>query len=92
MEVLLIDSRGGVYIPQMFTNMIDGNWKNIDQEDIDVLSMGPDHEEYWDAWDHVMNNVYFIDKNKNKWVLNHDEDLWMINTDHPNYELDQDEA
>jgi hypothetical protein len=92
MEVLLIDARCGVYIPKMFTNLINDSWKNIDQEDIDVLGMGPDHEEYWDTWNHVIANTYYLDKNNNKWILSEDQDLWMVNTDDINYELVQDEA
>lgn len=76
LSLLLSDSRG-VYIPRDFVNNFDLNKWHIDQKYIDVLS-SPDDEFYWDYWDVVCGNAYYIDEQCNKWVLHQDGDLLAI--------------
>jgi len=75
-QLLLSDSRG-IYIPRDFVECFDLNQWNIDSKYIERLS-SPDNEYYWDNWELVLNNAYFIDNNGNKWQLWQDGDLWAI--------------
>ena len=51
---LIADNHWGIYIPQFVAES--GILSGIDQEDIDILRAGPDHEWYWETWDAVLNN------------------------------------
>lgn len=75
-SLLLSDSRG-VYIPRDFVNNFDLDKWHVKEDYQDVLS-SLDNEWYWDVWDEVLNNAYFVDDSGNKWVLHQDGDLWAI--------------
>lgn len=72
----IVDSHHGIYIPQVFITDFEG-WKNIKEEDADILKDGPEHEYYWDAWDTVLQNAYFAD-GCTIWRLHQDADLFAI--------------
>jgi len=75
-SLVLSDIRG-VYIPRDFVNNFDLDKWHIDPKYIDFLS-SPDNEWYWDYWDVVCGNAYFIDESCNKWHLWQDGDLLAI--------------
>jgi len=77
---LLVSDAMGVYIPQIFARFDFTNWTGIDQEDIEILLRGPDHEDsenYWDAWSMVVINAVHTDPYGNRWRLHQDGDLWI---------------
>lgn len=74
LALLLSDNRG-IYIPQDFIECFD--WEGIDEDDANVLSEGPDHEDYWEAWDNVLNDAYYTDGDKT-FGLYQDGDLFAI--------------
>lgn len=53
---LIVDGGWGVYAPKMVAEYGWLREGGIDQEDIKVLLSGPDHELYWETWDHVLSN------------------------------------
>ena len=70
------DSARGIYIPQYFAETyVKSRWKYIDESDISVLRIGPDHEQYWDAWDNILDNAETTDG----WTLYQDGDLFVVN-------------
>lgn len=75
--VLMISDNYGVYIPQNFVNDVDLNAWHVKPEDAEILAQGPDHENYWDAWDSVLNDAYFMDGDA-KYTLHQDGDLWAV--------------
>jgi len=86
--ILLIDGHHGVYIPQIFaSNFPTTDW-GVTEEQADILLRGPDleenAEEYWDAWDRVLNNAEWHSGNgegeSEKFVLYPGEcgDLFMV--------------
>lgn len=77
-SVLFADSARGIYIPQHFAESIDvEKWKYVTTEDLDILRAGPDHDDYWEAWDCVLNDAETTDGG----VLHQDGDLWLIYAD-----------
>lgn len=74
---LLIDSRNGTYIPQIFVEDYSHyNW-NIKKQDMETLK-NPDNEWYWESWENVINTAYYMDNDGVKWTLHHDGDLFAI--------------
>lgn len=75
-KLLLSDVRG-VYIPRDFVHNFDIDKWHIDSKYVHLLS-SPDDEFYWDYWDVVCSNAYFVDELGNKWTLYQDCDLLAI--------------
>ena len=76
-NLLLSDCRG-VKIPQDFYNNFDlEKWhikKSYFLNNLDKVHS----ENYWSAWEEVLNNAYYLDDNGNKFVLYQDGDLFGI--------------
>lgn len=78
-ELLLSDSRG-IYIPRDFYEGFDLDKWNLKAEDLTELS-DPENDNYWDTWELVLNNAYFVIDGK-KYTLYQDGDLLAIAYDH----------
>ncbi len=52
----ILDGHHGIYIPQIFAEQYP-EWAKYD-EDMEVLKAGPEHEDYWEAWDSVLGSEY----------------------------------
>lgn len=92
--LLLSDSRG-VYIPQHFAQDfaivgVDGledapgllAWRGIKPKDVETLRAGPDEEWYWEAWDSVLNNAFWLSEDGWRFTLSQDGDLWALCYEH----------
>ena len=75
-EILLSDNRG-IYIPQNFAEGFAG-WSGINIEDLETIEKGPETEYYWEAWDSVLNDAFYVDKEGHHWRLYQDGDLFAI--------------
>jgi len=75
-KILLSDSNG-VYIPKMFVNGFEG-WKNITDQDIEILNEGIDGNLYWDTWDNVIQKTEYVDEEGHIWHLYQDGDLFAV--------------
>lgn len=74
---MIVDGAHGIYVPQVFAQKFDlTEWKGIDPSDIEILAAGPDHGQYWDAWDEILMNAS-IDRDGRTWHLVQDGDLFM---------------
>lgn len=75
--VLMVNSAYGVYIPQTFIETSSEEILKQIPEDIkrDLLE-GPDHENYWDSYDSLLNITF--KHNSQKLFLEAVEDLWLI--------------
>ena len=74
----LIDSNRGIYIPQQFVrNWSDSVQSGMDEEQKTILLAGPQHSQYWDVWEEVVNEVVFLfDSEKHN--LYEDGDLFAV--------------
>lgn len=80
---LLVDSHHGIYIIQFFCQQYAPYITNIDKvkEDLDICLAGPDHEDYYDAWSNLIDNVEFTNDKGEKYTIGNLEDegdLWAI--------------
>lgn len=76
---LILDDNRGIYIPLNFVQDFDlEQFSGWEQDDIDTIQDGPDNEQYWDAWDRILNNIYHVDQNGYKWILEQDGAVWMV--------------
>ena len=74
----IIDSNRGIYIPQQFAKIWgDSVQSGMDEEQKTILLAGPDHLEYWDVWEEVVNDcVFLFDSEKHN--LYEDGDLFAV--------------
>lgn len=76
------DSARGIYIPQHFAESVNVDMlSGVDSADMDILRAGPDHENYWDSWQDVLDSAELTDSDGNVWILHQDGDLWVIARD-----------
>ena len=76
---LLCDSHHGIYIPQiMVGRLVSSGWQGISDWCLEVLSAGPYHDDYWEAWEQVLGHATFTDESGSTWYLYHDGDLWAV--------------
>jgi hypothetical protein len=77
--ILYSDSARGVYIPQHFIETFNLNdLRGVGLDEILELRKGPEADQYWDAWDMVLQNAYTVSDTGVRYTLHHDGDLWMI--------------
>lgn len=77
----IVDGSWGIYVPQCFAERFSMDKWHVTPEDADILMAGPDHEYYWDAWDDVLNNAYFITDDDRTLMLYQDGDLFAYDHD-----------
>lgn len=65
---VLVDSHHGVYVPQLFARCYAEEF-SLRAADIAVLEAGPDHPDYWEAWDSVLDSSERVDMLGHKWRL-----------------------
>ena len=70
---LILDSRHGVYIPEIFGRC----YEDRIPERLYSFLQDPEREEYWNAWEWVLDNVT-IEIDGQPHYLWHDGDLWAI--------------
>ena len=80
--ILYANDARGVYIPQYFAESIVREClSGVSEEDMKILLVGPDHEQYWDAWCDVCDNAILTDEQGVTFNLYQDGDLWLVPTD-----------
>ena len=78
MKILLIDGARGQYVPQAFAQQTPREWlSGCKEADFSALLSGPDHADYWEAWEDVLNHATLTFQGK-KFYLWQDGDLWAI--------------
>lgn len=83
---LLLDGNRGIYLPQHFAESLLHSdlyirW-NVSLANYKILLAGPNHEHYWDAWAHVLDNARFRDDAGFDWYLYQDGDLFVYRADY----------
>lgn len=78
--ILFLDGSRGIYIPQAFAESIKLPALSglRDGDTLDILRVGPDHEFYWEAWEHVLNNATVTDDDGVEFSVYQDGDCWLV--------------
>jgi len=80
---LLLGECRGVYIPQHFVEDFNLYEFNIEPESwaVEICKEGPEHEDYWDAWQDILDNAKHQDNEGHTWRLHQDGDLFLVRED-----------
>jgi len=81
-ELLVLDSHG-IYIPKLFCQAYRTYITNMDKvkDEFDICAQGPDHDEYWEAWDDLMRDVELTNDEGIKMTIGYlpeCSDLWAF--------------
>tara|TARA_B100000700_G_scaffold273550_1_gene317963 strand:- start:1054 stop:1365 length:312 start_codon:yes stop_codon:yes gene_type:complete len=80
---ILFDSIRGKYIPNHFLELLENDtWKlppNVDTDYVKNSLKNDDSDDYWIAWEQVLEHAFHIDKSGDTWLLHHDGDLFAYN-------------
>jgi hypothetical protein len=80
---ILVSDRYGVYIPKTFVEwfsesiVFHGERSELERAENDILQ-GPDHPDYWENWDWVLNNCKIENKSGKLYSLWQEGDLFAI--------------
>lgn len=74
----LVDGARGAYVPQTFVELYDAAAWGITPEDVDILRAGPDHADYWETWDSVLQSAGYTSDDGRIYSLYQDGDLFVI--------------
>lgn len=55
-SLCLVDGAYGIYVPQRYAVLCSAD-DMLTDEQREVLEAGPEHSEYWDVWDEVLDSV-----------------------------------
>jgi hypothetical protein len=72
----IVDGFYGIYIPRVFAKEYANDFLGIEPEDLRILLEGPDHPDYWDAWDSVLDHAHFMHDGRT-FYLYQDSDLFI---------------
>ena len=72
---ILLNSSHGIHIPELFIKNFDMEQWNINKND--YIDLDVDNELYWDLWQEILDNAYYV-LNSKKWYLLQDGDLFAI--------------
>lgn len=76
----LSDSRG-IYIPHAFAASFSDRAKHVSgvsDEDWTILEAGPEHDQYWDAWQDALESARVTNDDGVIFTLYQDGDCWLI--------------
>ncbi len=79
---LLVPDAAGIYLPQEFIKgYIILDWE-VDPVDAKIIEAGPEHDDYWEAWDAIVAEARYEDDKGNVWELYQEGDLWAVPEDY----------
>ena len=79
----VVDGSWGIYCLQKFAERFDLRQWGVEQEDIDILLEGPDHEWYFETWDDVIDNAEYVDDDGYKWFIWSNDGVFIVREDMP---------
>jgi hypothetical protein len=83
-QLLLGDSHG-IYIPKLWADEIGDEEEaeefSVSWEDVLICQAGPDHELYWEAWDAILRDAQWSERDGDEWTLHQNGDLWAVKPD-----------
>lgn len=78
---VIVDGSRGIYVPLKFIVSFDWAGWGVTEDQLDVISDGPEGEDYWEAWEEVLRDAQYTDEDGMKWTLYHDDSLFVVRED-----------
>lgn len=75
---VLLSDRHGINIPKLFAACFEIKHGCIKDDCLEILQAGPEHDEYWDAWDEVLSDAVLVNHEGKEYTLYQDGDLWAV--------------
>jgi hypothetical protein len=75
--VLMVDSHHGTYSPKIFLETVNAEIKKQIPANLRIELRNPEGENYWDAWDKVLDIVFKVGRQK-FFLDSVDGDIWLI--------------
>lgn len=76
----IVGGNQGIYVPQAFLRCYDWKEWGLDFFDVNIITHGPEHELYWEAWDSILDTAKIQVNNGEKYRLDQiDGDLFAVN-------------
>lgn len=75
-RTLLVDGLYGTNVPLRFANNHDLDQWGVDQVDQQILLAGPEHPDYWETWDTVLDTASFEQDGKTYRLYQDNDDLF----------------
>ena len=79
--VCLLSSAHGQYIPQAFIKAYTPEKWGVTDDEAEILRAGPEHPDYWDAWDDVLHCAWHTAEDGRTFALYQDGDLFAVAVD-----------
>lgn len=79
--LLWLNDARGVYLPQDFAGSFANRAKSVtgvDDKTWTILDAGPEHEQYWEAWEDVCNNAVITNDDGVEYFIHQDGDCWLV--------------
>lgn len=80
-KLLIIDDHG-IYIPQIFCSCYKPQLDTIPTDTLAVCLAGPNHPEYWEAWEEVLELAIITLDDDKEYTIYQDGNLWAIPADY----------
>lgn len=75
---VLVDSHHGIYCPQIAAqSLAQARTEGVSREDLAALIEGPEHKDYWEIWEDVLNNCVILDEGE-RFTIVQDGDVFIV--------------
>ncbi len=77
----IVDGSCGIYVPKAFCDGMtaeDAKNAGVSWEDVQICQSGPDHEDYWEAWEDILTNAEIRSEEGHTIRLHQDGDLFEV--------------
>lgn len=75
---ILVSDTHGIGVPQQFIRCCCAVEWHVEPRDAAVLSAGPEHEDYWEVWNEVLDSAYYEHPDGYRYTLHQDGDLFAV--------------
>lgn len=77
---LAVDGSFGIYVPERFFERFPQFLDHLSEDEKKIIN-NPDHEHYYEVWDHFVSNFEVI-KDGDRWFIHQDGDVFFVSEHH----------
>jgi hypothetical protein len=76
-RVCVVDGSHGVYVPQRYAVLASSADMATDEQR-EILLAGPDHADYWEVWEEILNSVRVVRGGSEYYLEQEDGDVFLV--------------